>query len=78
MTEKLNIKVDLEDPNSVAQAINTMTTEAEPLQLAGLVLSAIHRLGRAEIRAQRTEYLLLAVGAILGGALAVSIYYNIT
>lgn len=78
MSEPLNIKVDLEDPSSVAQAIHTMTTKAEPLQLASLVLSAVHRLGRAEIRAQRTEYLLLAVGAVLGGALAVSVYYNIT
>jgi len=78
MSEPLNIKVDLEDPNSVAQAIHTMTTKSEPVQLASFVLSAVHRLGRAEIRAQRTEYLLLAVGAVLGGALAVSVYYNIT
>lgn len=78
MEKLLNIKIDLEDPNSVAQAFKTMTTECEPVQLVSLILSALHRLGRAELHARRLEALFIAFGATLGGALAISVYYNLT
>ena len=76
--ETIRVRFDTNDAASKVNAIAQLAREATPTQLASLVVLEAEGTARAERYAQKLELLLLTVGAILGGALAVSIYYNIT
>jgi hypothetical protein len=76
--EMINIKFDTNDDASKARAVTQMAKMGDPMQLAALVVFATDKMARAELYARRLEALFIAFGAILGGALAVSVYYNIT
>jgi hypothetical protein len=75
--DTIRIKFDTNDQASMVNAITQLGKEATAIQLAALVVFEAERTARAERYAKMLELLLLVVGAILGGALAVSVYYNI-
>lgn len=76
--DTIRIKFDTNDQASMVNAITQLAKEATPIQLAALVVFEAERTARAERYAKMLELLLPIVGAVLGGALALSVYYNIT